>query len=121
MTKLVYLASARNDLIEILTYIAKETGSVTIGRDFVDQLRHRCHELADLPGMLGRLRPELRPDIRSTVFKGYVVFFRYVDDRFEVVNILESHRDIEAHLFESTYTTCPRPLREREGPALAGG
>ena len=26
---------------------------------------------------------------------GYVIFFRYVGDRFEVVNILEGHRDID--------------------------
>ena len=29
-------------------------------------------------------------------YKGYVIFFRYVADRFEVVSILEGHRDIEA-------------------------
>jgi plasmid stabilization system protein ParE len=26
----------------------------------------------------------------------YVIFFRYVDDTFEVVNIIEGNRDIEA-------------------------
>ncbi len=97
MTKLVYLGSVRDDLIEIMTYIAKESGSVKIGQEFVGQHRNRCRELAALPGVLGRQRPELRPDIRSSVFKGYAIFFRYVDGRFEVVNILEGHRDIEAH------------------------
>jgi plasmid stabilization system protein ParE len=37
-----------------------------------------------------------RSDIRSVAFKSYVIFFRYVDDTFEVVNIIEGHRDIEA-------------------------
>ncbi len=27
--------------------------------------------------------------------QGYVIFFRYVDERFEVVNIIEGHRDID--------------------------
>jgi toxin ParE1/3/4 len=49
---------------------------------------------------MGWARPELRSDIRSVAFKGYVIFFRYVGDRFEVVNILEGHRDILAHFDE---------------------
>jgi len=38
----------------------------------------------------------LRADIRSFPYKGYVIFFRYVAEQFEVVDILERHRDIEA-------------------------
>lgn len=29
--------------------------------------------------------------------KGYAIFFRYEGGRFEVVNILEGHRDVEAY------------------------
>lgn len=50
-----------------------------------------------LSGTLGRARPELRPDIRSFAFGNYTIFFRYLDDRFEVVNVLEGHRDFDAH------------------------
>ncbi|WP_246780918.1 type II toxin-antitoxin system RelE/ParE family toxin [Rhizobium sp. BK602] len=46
---------------------------------------------------MGRARPELLPDVRSFAFHGYVIFFRYVDDVFEVVNIIEGHRDLESH------------------------
>lgn len=95
MRKLVYLASVRNDLLAILTYIAEASGSITIATNFVDQLRDRCRELASKPGILGRARPELRPDIRSVAHKGYVIFFRYLDGRLEVVNILDGHRDID--------------------------
>jgi plasmid stabilization system protein ParE len=35
-------------------------------------------------------------DIRSFPFKGYLIFFRYAGDTFEVVNIIEGHRDVEA-------------------------
>ena len=44
--------------------------------------------------MLGRARPELHPDIRSFAFGSYVIFFRYENERFEVVNVLEGHCDI---------------------------
>jgi plasmid stabilization system protein ParE len=90
------LPSAKADLVDILEYITRESGSLIIGRRFVGALRLQCRELAALPGTLGRARPELRPDIRSFTFRGYVILFRYVDDVFEVVNIIEGHRDIEA-------------------------
>jgi toxin ParE1/3/4 len=78
------------------------SGSVSVAQRFVRELRDYCHHLAALPGTLGRARPELRPDLRSMPYKNYVIFFRYVDDRyvddrFEVVNILEGHRDIIAY------------------------
>ena len=100
MWRLVYLAAARRDLVSILDYVTRESGSLVIGRRFTDQLRHHCAKLASLPGTLGRARPELRPDIRSSVYKGYIVFFRYKGDALEVVNILEGHRDLEAHFGE---------------------
>lgn len=104
MRRATFLASVQADLLDILTYIARSSGSLTVAQRFVTQLRRRCHELAALPGALGRARPELRPDIRSSSYKSYVIFFRYVDDRFEVVNILEGHRDIEAFFQDGTET-----------------
>jgi len=100
--RIVYLASARRDFADILKYITQESGSLAIGRGFVDLLRMQCRKLASLPGTLGRPRPELRPDIRSFPFKGYMIFFRYGDDTFEVVNVLEGHRDIVGYFRAST-------------------
>ena len=102
MRQLVYLAAARRDLADILEYITRESGSLTVGRGFVDLLRMQCRKLASLPVTLGRPRPELRPDIRSFPFKGYLIFFRYNGDRFEVVNVLEGHRDIDAYFHGDT-------------------
>ena len=95
MRHLVYLDSARDDLKQIFAYIARESGSPKIGRDFVTLLRQQCIKLAALQGALGVPRPELRPDLRSFSFKGYVILFRYEWDAFEVVNIIEGHRDID--------------------------
>jgi plasmid stabilization system protein ParE len=93
MRRLVLLDSAVDDLRSILGYITRESGSRATARTFVDALRAHCRKLARLPGTLGRARPELRPDIRSTPYRGYVIFFRYAADRLEIVNILEGHRD----------------------------
>lgn len=97
MPQLRYLTSAKADLLAILTYISQESGDVEAGRRFVTLIRAKCGHLAALPGRLGRPRPELRPDIRSFSFRGYVIFFRYTDDLLEVVNILEGHRDVDQH------------------------
>ncbi len=97
MRRATFLASVRVDLLAILTYIADESGSVAVGEAFVRKLRAKCHKLAALPSTIGRARPELRAGIRSFPYMGYVIFFRYVGERFEVVNILERHRDIESY------------------------
>ena len=97
MRELVYTHAAKQDLLGILDYITAESGNVAVGLRFTMQLRQQCSKLATLPGTLGRARPELRPDIRSFAFKGYVIFFRYAAGVLEVVNILEGHRDIESH------------------------
>ncbi len=49
---------------------------------------------------MGRMRAELQGDMRSFAFRGYVIFFRYVDDVFEVLNVLEGHRDFDTHFNE---------------------
>jgi toxin ParE1/3/4 len=95
MRRLVYLSAARRDLVDILRYIARESGSPDVARRFTTSLREQCTRLASLPGELGTPRPELRQDIRSFPHRGYVIFFRYTADRLEVVTIMEGHRDIE--------------------------
>lgn len=97
MPRLTLTDAAVADFAAILDYITRQSGSRTIGRSFTDSLLMQCSRLAGLPGSLGRPRPELRPDIRSFPFRGYVIFFRYHADIFEVVSILEGHRDVIAH------------------------
>ena len=96
MRELVYLASALDDLTGILEFVAQKNNSNTNSHEKTRSLRDQCARLAALPGLLGRPRPELRADIRSFPFKGYVIFFRYREECFEVVDILEGHRDIDA-------------------------
>jgi toxin ParE1/3/4 len=92
--QLVYLASARRDLNDILLYVVQTSGSFVVARRFVDVLMQQCRKMASLPPILGRPRPEIRHDIRSFAFKNYLILFRYEDDALQVVNILEGHRDI---------------------------
>ncbi|MES0028990.1 type II toxin-antitoxin system RelE/ParE family toxin [Mesorhizobium sp. M0040] len=96
MPRLRMLPSVQADLVNILEYITRESGSLLVGGRFADALRQKCRDLASLPATIGRARPELRPDVRSFAFRGYVIFFRYNGDFFEVANIVEGHRDIDA-------------------------
>jgi len=92
-----FTPAADQELIQIFDYIADAAGSAETARRFTAEIEAYCIKLARLPGTLGRARPELRHDIRSAPFKGYVIFFRYLDDDiFEVVHIIEGHRDIDA-------------------------
>ena len=102
MPRLVLTPAAQGDLMGIAGYIESASGSVDAAQHFIDKLPAKCEKLAALPGTAGRERPELLPGLRSTPFGNYEIFFSCVllEDRreaFEVVNILERHRDIKAH------------------------
>ena len=100
MRRLVFLADARDDLGEISEYIARESGSTAIAFSFVEKIVEHCSRLASLPGTLGTARPELRPDLRSISHQAYVIFFRYVEDRVEIVSVVNGQRDY-ARQFDS--------------------
>jgi len=95
--RIQYLDSAKADFRDIAHYISRQSGSAAIARQFVKALRQKCRNLAALPGTMGRDRSELAPGLRSVAYRGYIIFFRYVDDRFQIVNILEGHRYAEKH------------------------
>ena len=96
MARLRYSAAARNGLGEIYRYIRDQSGSGETARRFVHELRHKCNGLAAAPIVMGRPRPELRPGLCSHPYKSYVIFFRYVGEVLEIVNVIEGHRDIPA-------------------------
>jgi toxin ParE1/3/4 len=98
MRQLHYTDAANRNLIEIAVYIATESSSREIAVAFTERLRAKCRQLASLPATLGKARPELRVDIRSSPYQGYVIFFRYrSDDVLEIVNILHGSRDIDGY------------------------
>jgi toxin ParE1/3/4 len=90
------LASARDDLAAIGDYIQLASGSRRVAARFVRELNDRCRHLGRLPRTIGRARPDLLPDIRTAPYGNYLIFFRYVGDVVEIVNVIEGHRDIPA-------------------------
>ena len=95
MPTLRYFEQAKNDLIQIKRYIARETGSNAIALRYTEKLRQQCRELAELPGTMGRTRSDLMEGLRSIPHGNYVILFRYRGALVEIVSIIEGHRDIE--------------------------
>jgi toxin ParE1/3/4 len=83
-------------------FIEQESQDRAVAEAFVDKLTGYCEHLARLPGLLGRPRPELGPDYRSTTFGNYVIFLRYADEEsprshLYIVHVLHGARDIDAY------------------------
>ena len=102
MPKLVFRSTARKHLAGIARHIERES-SREAADAFIDKIGSHCERLALLPGCLGRPRPELGKDYRSTPFGNYTIFFRYADvegprSHLHIVGIVSASRDIEAYL-----------------------
>lgn len=94
MKHLLILASARRDLTDIAYYIEENGGGPEATERFIDGMIGKCEQLADLGGTLGTDRGNLRPGLRSTPHGNYIIFFRYTDEAFEIVNVLRASRDV---------------------------
>lgn len=94
MRQLVLGQSALADFEDIAEYIAEASQSRAAAEAVIQRLYYRCGRIARLPGILGTARPELRHDLRSVPESGYIIFFRYLDDVLEIVNVLHGSRDI---------------------------
>ena len=95
------MTSATRELAKLASDLEDAGQSRGAALAFIDKLTDYCEHLARLPGLLGRARPELRPEYRSATFASYVIFFRYVDGSaprqfMEIIHFLHGARDIEA-------------------------
>lgn len=102
MRRLEYNQAAQEDLLGIARFIRASSGHRNVASAFAGTLRKQCEKIAMLPGTIGRPRAELRPDLRSFAFKGYLILFSYTADAVVIVNIIESHRDIGAQFEKDT-------------------
>ncbi len=99
MRKLRYSESAERDTLNILEYISLQSSSTTAER-FVLELRRRCRDLASLPGLMGRARPDLGPNVRSRAHGNYVIYLQYSGTTLRILRIMEGHRDIATEHFQ---------------------
>jgi toxin ParE1/3/4 len=87
---------ASADLDEIWIYIAQDNPDAA--DKYIRAIVSRFPKLARMP-LMGRERPELSPGLRSLVVGHHVIFYRLLEDRLEIVRVLDGVRDLPP-LFE---------------------
>ncbi|WP_420267199.1 type II toxin-antitoxin system RelE/ParE family toxin [Candidatus Magnetominusculus dajiuhuensis] len=105
MPRLVYLAAARRNLSEIAAYIERESASRVVSKKFVGKLMNYCEQIAKLPSLVGRARPEIGNNYRSITFGSYVIFLRYADEdgprsHLYIIHIVHGARDLDAYFIQ---------------------
>jgi toxin ParE1/3/4 len=83
---------AENDLVEIGTFIAKD--SPANAARFIIAIEEHCHILATHP-LIGRARNELLSGIRSISYGYYTILYCVLEDTVEVLRIIHSARDVK--------------------------
>ncbi len=99
--KLRFLRPAIDDISGITAYLERSTGDRVTARRFAKRLQSECRRMAALPGTLGTARPELGEEIRMFAVGNYLIFFRYQHATFDVLRIVEGHRDLGGQTFSS--------------------
>jgi toxin ParE1/3/4 len=93
MPSLIFAPSARQDLLEIFNYIARD--KPIAAANWIDKIEEKCKLIATMPEF-GERRPEYGSEIRSSVVGRYVIFYLPIDDGIEVVRVIAGDRDIRS-------------------------
>ena len=111
MARLTITESARADLQEIRTYIAKDNPAAA--RRVVERLRAQARKLAATPG-IGRSRKDLRPDLFSFPVGKHVLFYRPQPGGIVLVRVIHGARDLPALFSATSPRSCglPAPCRQ---------
>ena len=104
MSRLRLTPSARDDLREIKTYIARELQNPSAAINTVASITKALRLLIDFPAMGAPLSSivDIETDYRFLVSGNYTAFYRCDDDTVYVIRILYGRRDFMKILFHDT-------------------
>ena len=94
--KVVLAKAAIADLESIADWIAADSPERAL--DFIQLLRSRCLQLADMPRAYPLIPRYESQGIRRRPVGDYLIFYRLTDNVVEVVHVLHGARDYEALL-----------------------
>jgi toxin ParE1/3/4 len=94
VSRIVFTARAREDLLDVWLYVAKRN-SETVADRIYDSIERSCRPLEDHP-QLGRARPEIHPEARSIVIERWVALYRTTEHGLQTMRILDGGRDLSA-------------------------
>lgn len=89
MPRLVRSARAKEDLIELWSYIAAD--NPTAADHVLDTINENLHMLAGNP-RLGPARPDIAEGLRLFPIRRYVILYRELPDGIEVVRVVHGMR-----------------------------
>ncbi len=93
MARLTFSPKARQDLLDIGDYIARDSRAKA--RRFVGELMEQCWRIVHAP--LGYAsREDLAPGLRMAALDRYVIFFRILDDTIRIERVLHGARNLPA-------------------------
>lgn len=93
-------AQAEEDLIEIWIYIAQDNPGAA--DRVLDDIEQRFHALADNP-LMGRLRPDIAPELRYFAVGSYLILYRTVEDEIQIIRVIHGARDLPTILTEGSW------------------
>lgn len=95
--KVVITAAAKTDLVAIADFIRPHNPARA--ETFIDELLDRCAELADMSRAYPLIPRYEQWVIRRRVHRGYLIFYRALEDRVEIIHVLNEAQDYEILLF----------------------
>lgn len=84
-------AQAEEDLIEIWIYIAQDNPRAA--DRVLDEIEQRFFALVENP-LMGRLRPDIAPELRYFVVGNYLILYRTISDGIQIVRVVHGARDL---------------------------
>lgn len=97
MITLTIFDAASQDLVEIEKWYG-EAGNNPVGMRILRRLLGKFEFLMKHPKM-GRLRPELGMEVRSSLVKPSLIFYRLAESEIQVLRVPHHRRDIRGSMF----------------------
>lgn len=90
MSRYVINVLASKDLNDIADYFAEN--NLEAGERFFHEFNRKCGQLVAFPSS-GKRYEHIRSGLRGLSLKGYVVFYRLLDDGIEILRVIHGRRD----------------------------
>lgn len=96
MREVLFTEQADADLIGIYTYTYQTCGDDQATK-YTNQLKKTIQQLASNPGV-GKRCDLIRPGYYSYLAGSHVLFYRFTEERLEVIRLLHKNMDFKQHL-----------------------
>ncbi|MGA0201318.1 MAG: type II toxin-antitoxin system RelE/ParE family toxin [Prochlorotrichaceae cyanobacterium] len=93
MTRYQISPIASRDLETIVDYFLEK--SVDAGEQFIQDFNQKCVYLTQFP-FFGRSYQDVAPELRGIPLRGYVIFYKVVDNGIVIVRVLSGYRDFKS-------------------------